>query len=100
MKTYILLLGAFLIHTITSGQDSLASLAEDSVRQRIFLIGDGGELVGGKHPVVDWLKKNIDWNDEKNTALFLGDNIYPYGLPTEGEPEYETAKKIIDYQLD
>ncbi len=100
MKTYILLLASILICTISLVQDSLASLPEDSVRQRIYLIGDGGELVGGKHPVVDWLKKNIDWNDEKNTALFLGDNIYPYGLPTEGEPEYETAKKIIDYQLD
>lgn len=71
----------------------------DSVTQRVFLIGDGGELIGGSHPVVDWLKKNVDWNDARNSAVFLGDNIYPLGLPMQGEPTYEEAKKIIDYQL-
>jgi hypothetical protein len=71
----------------------------DSISQRIFLIGDAGELVGTTHPVVDWLKKNVDWNDEKNVAVFLGDNIYPLGLPMEGEAAYPEAKKIIDYQV-
>lgn len=37
----------------------------DSISQRVFLIGDAGELIGDTHPVVDWLKKNVDWNDEK-----------------------------------
>ncbi len=79
---------------------SLTCLAQiDSVHQRIFLIGDAGELVGNSHPVVDWLKKNVDWNDEKNIAIYLGDNIYPLGLPMEGEPGYEESKKILDYQL-
>src|SRR6188472_4572089 len=71
----------------------------DSISQRIFLIGDAGELVGTTHPVVDWLKKNVDWNDEKNVAVFLGDNIYPLGLPMEGQADYVGAKEIIDYQL-
>jgi hypothetical protein len=71
----------------------------DSIRQRIFLIGDAGELKNGSHPVVDWLKKNVDWNDERNLAIYLGDNIYPLGLPMEGEPSYREAKKIIDYQM-
>ena len=30
----------------------------DSIRHRIFLVGDAGSLYSGKHPVVDWLKKN------------------------------------------
>ncbi len=72
----------------------------DTIRHRIFLIGDAGELMGNTHPVIDWLKKNVDWNDEKNTAIFLGDNIYPHGLPTEGEREYTEAKRILDYQID
>ena len=72
----------------------------DSISQRIFLIGDAGELVGTTHPVMDWLKKNVDWNDEKNVAVYLGDNIYPLGLPMEGEPAYPEAKKILDYQVD
>lgn len=71
----------------------------DSVTQRIFLIGDAGELKNGVHPVVDWLKKNVNWNDERNMVIYLGDNIYPLGLPTEGELSYPEAKKILDYQI-
>ncbi|HEY0354707.1 MAG TPA: metallophosphoesterase, partial [Flavisolibacter sp.] len=71
----------------------------DTINQRIFLVGDAGELQGTSHPVVDWLKKNIDWNDERNTVLFLGDNIYPYGLPLEGDPTYDVSRAILDYQI-
>lgn len=76
-----------------------ASAQIDSVRQHIYLVGDAGELYNGKHPVVDWLKKNVDWNNERNSVIYLGDNIYPHGLPTEGEETYEEAKAIIDYQI-
>ncbi len=56
----------------------------DTIRHRIFLIGDAGELMGNTHhPVIDWLKKNVDWNDERNTAIYLGDNIYPLPPPKE-----------------
>lgn len=71
----------------------------DSIIQRLFLIGDAGLLQGNTHPVLDWLTKNVNWNDEKNAALFLGDNIYPDGLPDEGDAEYTYTKKVLDYQL-
>jgi hypothetical protein len=71
----------------------------DSIRHRIFLLGDAGDLVNGVHPVIDWLKKNVDWNDERNIAIYLGDNIYPYGLPTEGETDYDVSKRIMDYEI-
>lgn len=71
----------------------------DTLLQRLFLIGDAGYLQGNSHPVLDWLTKNVNWNDEKNVALFLGDNIYPDGLPDEGDAEYVYTKKVIDYQL-
>src|SRR5690348_8744387 len=71
----------------------------DSINQRIFLIGDAGELVGNKQPVVDWINKHVDLDDARTTFLYLGDNIYPLGLPMEGEPTYSESKKIIDAQL-
>jgi hypothetical protein len=71
----------------------------DSVRHRLFLLGDAGDLQNGKHPVTDWLKAHVDWNDERNMAIWLGDNIYPLGLPSEGEPDYIRSKSILDYQL-
>ncbi|MFL5786968.1 MAG: metallophosphoesterase, partial [Flavisolibacter sp.] len=71
----------------------------DSINQRIFLIGDAGEMHGITHPIVAWLKKNADWNDTKNTVLYLGDNIYPLGMPMVGEPTYEEAKRVLDDQI-
>lgn len=79
---------------------SIHSFAQtDSILQRLFLIGDAGVIKGKTHPVLDWLTRNVNWNDEKNVALFLGDNIYPDGLPDEGDTEYAYTKKVIDYQL-
>ncbi len=71
----------------------------DTINQRIFLVGDAGELQGNSQPVIDWLKKHVDWNDEKNAIIYLGDNVYPLGLPLEGDPTYATAKKILDYEI-
>ncbi len=73
---------------------------EDTVRHRVFLVGDAGELDGGTNKVIEWLKKNVNWDDEKNKVVFLGDNIYPLGLPSESKNgDYATAKNIIDYQM-
>ncbi len=96
MKTILPLLSFLLVQQACMAQNQPET---DSIRQRIFLIGDAGELKDGKHPVIEWLKKNVDWDDKKNTALFLGDNIYEYGLPSEGEATYKHAKEIIDYQM-
>src|SRR5215211_3468666 len=71
----------------------------DSIDQRIFLIGDAGEMMGNKQPIVQWINDHANMDDEKTTVLFLGDNIYPLGLPMEGEPTYADSKKIIDAQI-
>lgn len=70
----------------------------DSINQRIILIGDAGSTFGGTNQVVEWIKKNINLT-EKDAVVFLGDNIYPLGLPVPGEGTYETAKAILDYQI-
>src|SRR3569833_706478 len=77
----------------------LATAQVDSINQRIFLVGDAGELLGSKQPVVEWISKHADMNDTLNTVLFLGDNVYPLGLPMEGEPNYPESKKILDAQI-
>jgi hypothetical protein len=71
----------------------------DRVVQRVFLVGDAGELDGTHHPVCDWLKQHVDWSDSNNTLVYLGDNIYPRGMPAEGSPRKDEAQKIIDYQV-
>ena len=71
----------------------------DRVVQRLFLVGDAGELKDGHHPVCDWLKQHVDWNDSSNVLVYLGDNVYPRGVPADGSARLDEAKKILDYQL-
>src|SRR6201982_2522813 len=71
----------------------------DRVAQRLFLVGDAGELKDGHHPVCDWLKQHVDWNDSSNVLVYLGDNVYPHGVPADGSAGLDEAKKILDYQL-
>ncbi|MFL5741419.1 MAG: BamA/TamA family outer membrane protein [Flavisolibacter sp.] len=82
-----------------SAQSDTSFIGPDSLNQRIILIGDAGDMIGNTNPVIEWLKKNVDWNDEKNTIIFLGDNVYPLGLPLEGDPSYPRSKQILDEEL-
>ena len=71
----------------------------DPVIQRMFLVGDAGELKDGHHPVCDWLKQHVDWNDSGNVLVYLGDNVYPHGVPADGAADLDMARKILDYQV-
>lgn len=78
----------------------LLTNAQDSIARRIILIGDAGELhEDGRNPVIDAVKQRFDLQDKRNTILFLGDNIYPLGMPDAGGRRYDEAKQIIDYQV-
>src|SRR5687767_9350110 len=83
----------FLFHT------TQATAQIDSVRNRIILVGDAGMLTNGTHPELNLVKKAFNVDDKKNTVLFLGDNIYPLGLPSIYSSSYEAKRKILDNQV-
>ena len=89
---HLLLLGCILIAT------KVCHAQDDSLQSRIVLIGDGGELTKGHHPVVDAVRNNIKF-DKKTTIIFLGDNLYKYGLPDDATPNYMVTKAALDSQL-
>jgi hypothetical protein len=70
----------------------------DTITRRIVLIGDGGSLTNGRHPVKDAVRKLIPMN-EKTMVLYLGDNIYPAGLQDEELYNYDDGKAALDSQL-
>ena len=72
--------------------------AQDSVQARIILIGDGGSLKSARHPVVSAVRNHIKL-DSLTTVLFLGDNLYTYGLPDEAFSNYSIAAAILDSQI-
>lgn len=70
----------------------------DSIQARIIIIGDAGELNFGREPVIDAARNLIPLN-EKTTVLYVGDNLYNYGLPDEISPDYGHLKSILDSQI-
>src|ERR1700743_3357570 len=72
---------------------------QDPVVRRLFLVGDAGTLSNGRQPVCDWLRQHVDWNDSVNMLIYLGDNIYPGGMPPEGGVNREEATRILDYEV-
>jgi UDP-2,3-diacylglucosamine pyrophosphatase LpxH len=68
------------------------------ILQRVILIGDAGKLKNGKQPVTEALLASQQINNN-TSIIFLGDNIYPLGLPAEGTNGYEQSKNILEAQL-
>jgi hypothetical protein len=71
---------------------------ERNVESRIVLIGDAGALVNGRSPVLTAARKAIPF-DKKTTVVYLGDNLYRYGLPDYQVPTYEQSKAVLDSQI-
>ncbi|MEO8404031.1 MAG: metallophosphoesterase, partial [Chitinophagaceae bacterium] len=76
----------------------LTVTAQDSVRTRIVLIGDAGQLVNGRAMVLDAVRNHVKL-DEKTTVLYLGDNLYEAGLPDETYNRYSYVKAALDSQI-
>lgn len=64
----------------------------------VFLIGDAGEPF--ENPVLTTLKSELAKVGDKGAVVFLGDNIYPKGLPPKGNPLRAEAEKAINGQID
>ncbi|MDG1571805.1 metallophosphoesterase [Robiginitalea sp. M366] len=71
-----------------------------SVAHTFYLIGDAGySPVGGMNPVLQRFRDRLSTAPVNSTALFLGDNIYPKGLPEPGEKDYPEAESHLKAQL-
>ncbi len=63
-----------------------------------YLVGDAGK--GNDSSVVfQMLKLFLAKENSSFTTLFLGDNIYNYGLPEENSKDYLEAKQRLDAQI-
>lgn len=108
MKTPILFIAAFLggcsIQSIYV-KDGLTQFArpagQDSLVHTVFLIGDAGEpLPDGKEKVLTLLTADASHNADKGTIVFLGDNIYPSGLPDEFHEDRAEMERRLNAQID
>lgn len=78
------------------------SPAPDAIETSLFLIGDAGEpdprAERGGVPL-DSLTAHMAQLPERSIAVFLGDNVYPAGIPEEGHAEFADARRRLDVQV-
>jgi hypothetical protein len=74
-----------------------ADLAD--IEHTVFLIGDAGHPRPGGEPVFDALARLAPEDSTRGTLVFLGDNIYPAGLPAEGHVDRKEAEEVLGQQI-
>lgn len=71
------------------------------LEKRFFLIGDAGNAAMGETTLgLKALKSVLDTTSAKDYVLFLGDNLYPEGMPEKDSPERAIAEYRLDAQVD
>ncbi len=67
-----------------------------------YLIGDAGYLKKNtdKNEVLQALNLRLQKEEKNSSILFLGDNVYPNGLPGKSDPNRKAAIKILDSQIE
>ncbi len=66
-----------------------------------YLVGDAGELDGNnENKVLKAVGKKLKTATKQSTLLYLGDNIYPNGMPEKKSEKRANAEKILDAQID
>lgn len=70
--------------------------AQDSIRHRLILIGDAGEIDPQQQAVIPDAASRV--LPGKTTVLYLGDNIYPHGMGLPGSKEEGGSQQIIRSQ--
>ncbi len=67
---------------------------------KLFLIGDAGNADEPQaKETLNLLKGKLDSADSNSMLIFLGDNIYPNGMPKESDKGYALAKQKLEDQL-
>ena len=75
--------------------------ASADVSHKFFLVGDAGNWIGNETPeVAALLSGRLKAADSSATLIFLGDNIYPLGLPDPDAPNYSDAVSRLRKQIE
>lgn len=71
------------------------------VEHTLYLIGDAGNSnENSGNQTLDLLKTKLKSADRNSTLLFLGDNIYPDGMPEKGFINRKSAENKLNHQLE
>jgi len=68
------------------------------IETTVLLIGDAG-APASPGPVLEALEREIDRDAASTTVVFLGDNIYPRGMPDSAAPSRGDAERRLAAQM-
>ena len=72
---------------------------DKEIKHSFYLIGDAGKSpIGEKTAALEMLEKDLKLASKNSTAIFLGDNIYPAGLPKKSSEDRAYAAHQLDAQ--
>lgn len=94
IKTLLFCLSSFLIYSVE------AQPVKDSITYSLYFIGDAGEPFLSESSLGQVLRENIKTSGSMTTVLFLGDNIYPKGMPELNNSYRTSAERILQTQVD
>lgn len=84
-----------------SCRQSLTPASPTNIETSLFLIGDAGEPDPRNVGVpLESLTVQMAEAPDRSIAVFLGDNVYPDGIPEEGEAEWADARRRMAAQVD
>jgi hypothetical protein len=77
----------------------LPALPSERLALRLYLIGDAGAPDPRGEPVLQALSRELGASGSERVVVFMGDNVYPRGLPLPGEPDRKEAERRLATQL-
>jgi len=72
----------------------------EAIARSLFLIGDAGQPAKGGEPVLVALRRDVEPLASRATVVFLGDNLYPRGLPADTDSERPEMERRLFDQVD
>lgn len=79
---------------------SAAPAPPEAVAATVILIGDAGAPKASGEPVLRALRGVLADRPDTTVVLFLGDNVYPAGLPDSADPAFPEAARRLMAQVD
>ena len=78
----------------------IKSNSEKELVYSVYLVGDAGKLdANGKNNVTIAVSHKLKKETKKSALIYLGDNIYPNGMPKKNSKKRRNAENILDAQI-
>jgi calcineurin-like phosphoesterase family protein len=76
------------------------ALSPEEIETSVYLIGDAGDPDAKGEPVLEALGRDLAASHAERVVVFLGDNVYPRGLPAPGEKDRPESERRLDAQVE